>query len=147
MAPALLALLGVWLGQRINKSTIEKEWRLTQKLEVYRQLFRAVSEYSLNLADSIEIEKCLKVDLKAIKKQDTEIAENFHAALSIAPLFISSGSLKLIEEVRPTFFSHAMPYEDFDVDGAENNLRILRKIRDELIVEAKADLKKYGVGK
>ena len=76
----------------------------------------------------------------SLSKRSDQIAEEFHAARTVAPLFISAQSVKLIESVAHVFHIHISPFPPKAEDW-ENRFDELNAVRIELIQAAKRDLK------
>jgi len=137
-----MGLAGVWMGQRLSRRTAEKQWWMDQKLKTYSQVLRAINEYTLWLADVSESRKFGKSGnaTSTLKTESAQIAEDFHAAYAVAPLFLIKNSLDLLEKAKPAFFYHSSPFEDPDVEDADKNWDLLKGVRDELVRSARRDL-------
>jgi hypothetical protein len=138
-----LALFGVWMGHRFSTRTAEKQWRLDQKLKIYGDVLRAISEYSVWLADVSEWRKFGQVGREqahTLDKKNKQMAEEFHAAYAVAPLFVSQATLDLLELAKPSFYYHSDPLADFDPKEIDASFDTLQRVREEIIVSAKLDL-------
>jgi hypothetical protein len=76
-----------------------------------------------------------------MEKGSARIAEDFHSAFAVAPLFLSKSSLELLERAKPAFSYHASPFGDYpNVDAADKYWKLLKDIRTDLTSSAMRDL-------
>jgi hypothetical protein len=72
-----------------------------------------------------------------LSKGTSQIAEDFHAGYSIAPLFLSESSLQLLEKIKTVFFHHSSPFPEFDTDVVDKKFDLLQETRKALVLSAK----------
>jgi len=143
---AVIAFIGVrWNEQFRAKSadeSRERQWRQDQRLKIYSQLLEAVNDYSVWLGDLSETGKFGDSTTgTTMGKGPARIAEDFHSAFAVAPLFLSKGSLELLERAKPVFSYHASPFGDYpNVDAADKHWKLLKDIRRDLTSSATRDL-------
>jgi len=141
---AAFTLFGVWIGHRLSDQTSKQQWKLDQKLRVYSDVLRAISEYSIWLADVSEWRKfgsqVSRDSNHTLDKHNKQMAAEFHAAYAVAPLFVSEASLNLLELAKPTFYYHSDPLADFEPKELDQAFDTLQRVREELIISAKVDL-------
>ena len=127
---------------KISGEMWQQQWCQGQKLKIYSQILQAINEYSIWLSDLSEGWKfgSASSPLSTMKKDSAQIAEDFHAAYALAPLFLSNDSLELLETAKPAFFYHSSPFPDHDVKGADEKWDLLRAVRRNLSSSAKLDL-------
>jgi type IV secretory pathway VirB4 component len=124
----------------------DRQWRQGQKLKIYSQILQAINEYSICLSDVSEGRKfgSASSPLTTIKKDSAQIAEDFHAAYVVAPLFLSKDSLDLLETAKPAFSYHSSPFSDDDMKDADKTWDMLRGVRRDLSSSAKLDFALSG---
>jgi hypothetical protein len=127
---------------RISGEMWQQQWRQGQKLKIYSQILQAINEYSVWLSDLSEGRKFgnASSSLSTMKKDSAQVAEDFHAAYAVAPLFLSKDSLELLETARPAFSYHSSPFPDHDVKDADKKWDLLRGVRRDLSFSARLDL-------
>jgi hypothetical protein len=105
----------------ISDEVWDRQWRRGQKLKIYSQILQAINEYSTWLSDVSEGRKfgSASSSLSTMKKDPAQIAEDFHAAYAVAPLFISKDSLELLETAKAAFSYHSSPFPDHDAKDAD----------------------------
>lgn len=131
---------------KISGEMWQQQWRQGQQLKIYSQILQAINEYSIWLSDVSEGRKFGSASgpLTTMKKDSAQIAEDFHAAYAIAPLFLSKHSLELLEAAKPAFSYHSSPFPDHDVKDADKKWDLLRGVRRDLSSSAKLDLALTG---
>ena len=143
---AVIAFIGVrWNEKSRAKSSDEsweRQWRQDQRLKIYSQILGAVNDYSVWLGDLSETGKFGDSSTgTTMEKGPARIAEGFHGAFAVAPLFLSKSSLELLERAKPAFSYHASPFGDYpSVDAADKYWELLKDIRRDLTPSAMRDL-------
>jgi hypothetical protein len=127
---------------QISDEVWDRQWRQGQKLKIYSQILQAINEYSIWLSDVSEGRKfgSASSPLSTMRKDPAQVAEDFHAAYAIAPLFLSENSLELLEAAKPAFSYHSSPIPDYDVEDADKKWDLLKGVRRGLSSSAKLDL-------
>jgi hypothetical protein len=120
----------------------ERQWRQDQKLKIYTQILRAINDYAVWLSDVSDSRKFGDSGTNTMKKDCASIAEEFHTAYAVAPLFLIKSSLDVLEMAKPTFFYHSSPFEDRDVQEADRNIARLKEWRERLSASAIQDLER-----
>lgn len=127
---------------QVSDKVWDRQWRQGQKLIIYSQVLQAINEYSIWLSDVSEGWKfgSASSPIDTMRKDAAQIAESFHAAHAVAPLFLSKDSLDLLETAKSAFFYHSSPFPDHDVKDADKKWELLRGVRGSLSSSAKLDL-------
>ena len=127
---------------KVSGEMWQQQWRQGQKLKIYSQVLQAINEYSIWLSDVSEGRKFGSEGspLSTMKKDSAQIAEDFHAAYAVAPLFISKDSLELLETAKAAFSYHSSPFPDHDVKDADKKWDLLTGVRRDLSSSARLDL-------
>jgi hypothetical protein len=128
---------------KIASEVWDRQWRQDQKLKIYTQILRAINDYSIWLSDvseSWKFGKSASRPASTMKKEPLQTAEEFHAAYSVAPLFLIKGSLDLLERAKPAFYYHSSPFPDAAMKGADEHWELLREVHRELALLARQDL-------
>jgi hypothetical protein len=130
----------------ISDEVWDRQWRRGQKLKIYSQILQAINEYSTWLSDVSEGRKfgSASSPLSTMKKDPAQIAEDFHAAYAVAPLFISKDSLELLETAKAAFSYHSSPFPDHDAKDADKKWDLLTGARRDLSSSATLDLALLG---
>jgi hypothetical protein len=136
---AISGLAGVWLGQHIARGIAQKQWVRDQKLRIYSDILRAINDYAVWLADFSENMK-FGTDGQTLTKTSAEIAEEFHAAYAVAPIFLTASTLETLEKIKYVFFSHSSMDPDPYGEGADKSLKLLKEASRALTISAREDL-------
>ena len=139
---ALASVFGAYCAEKRRAKIADQQWRQDKKVKIYSEILGAVNDYTVWLGDLSETGKFGNSSTgTTMEKGSARIAEDFHSAFAVAPLFLSKSSLELLERAKPAFSYHASPFGDYpNVDAADKYWKLLKDIRRDLTSSAMRDL-------